>query len=84
MYYVYIIYSLKLDRYYIGSNSNLDIRLKKHNSNHKGFTGKTNDWLLKYSESFELKSLCLEREKQLKNWKNRNRIEELISKTPNQ
>lgn len=80
MYYVYLIYSLKLDRYYIGSTSNLDERLKKHNSNHKGFTGKANDWVLKYIESYDLKSNCLKRETQLKNWKNRRRIEELISK----
>ena len=80
MYLVYIIYSSALDRYYIGTTNNIEERLKKHNSNHNGYTGKANDWLLMYSESFESKSECLKREKQLKSWKNRGRIEQLISK----
>jgi len=32
MFCVYIIYSQKLDRYYIGSSDNFDLRIKEHNS----------------------------------------------------
>ena len=40
----YILYSNEIDKYYIGStNSDLKERLKKHLSNHKGFTAKTKD-----------------------------------------
>ncbi|WP_207422150.1 GIY-YIG nuclease family protein [Desertivirga brevis] len=39
MYIVYILYSSSLNKYYIGSTSNLPERLRKHNTKHKGFTG---------------------------------------------
>ncbi len=54
--FVYIIYSNSINRYYVGVTSDIESRIKKHNSNHKGFTGRANDWELKYSEEFELKS----------------------------
>lgn len=78
--FVYIIYSIAIDRYYIGVTSDIKSRIEKHNSNHKGFTGKANDWVLKYSEEFELKSGALKRESQIKSWKSRTEIEKLINK----
>ena len=66
-YYIYILYSNSLDLYYIGTSANPEERLKKHLSNHKGFTSKAKDWLICYSEAFELKTEALKREKQLKN-----------------
>ena len=80
MHHVYIIYSSNLDVYYIGSTSNVEERIKKHNSKHKGFTNQTNDWELVYMESFDFKTEALIRERQLKNWKSRVRIEELIKR----
>ncbi|WP_221262187.1 GIY-YIG nuclease family protein [Mucilaginibacter sp. AK015] len=47
MFSTYILYSILLDTYYVGSTSNLDERVKKHNTNHKGFTGKTSDWVIR-------------------------------------
>ena len=45
-YYVYILYSNLKDKYHIGfTGEGLEDRLRKHNSNHDGFTGKTGDWL---------------------------------------
>jgi hypothetical protein len=42
MYRVYVIYSKKLDKYYVGySGDSLEERLRKHNTNHKGFSGNT-------------------------------------------
>ena len=35
---VYILYSKLLDKYYVGSTTNVMERLKKHLNNHKGFT----------------------------------------------
>ena len=77
-YYLYILYSEILDKYYIGSTSNLEDRLKKHNHAHKGFTSNGQPWKLLYNEVFENKSQALIREKQLKAWKNRERLESLI------
>ncbi len=77
-YYFYILYSQKLDKYYIGSTQNLESRLRKHNSNHKGFTGKIGDWEIVYFETFDAKSLAYARERQVKNWKSRAAILKLI------
>lgn len=78
MYYFYIIYSKNLDRYYYGHTEDLTERLKKHKSNHKGWTGNTNDWGYVYYETFDTKEIAYERERQVKSWKNRSRIEEMI------
>ena len=53
MYFTYILFSKSLNKYYIGSTSDIQERIRKHNSNHKGFTGKTNDWELVYTEKFD-------------------------------
>ena len=79
-YHFYILFSDKADKYYIGHTSQLEERLRKHNSNHKGFTGKYNDWKVVYTEAFETKSDAYARERQVKNWKNRSRITELIQR----
>jgi len=53
--------------------------LEKHLQHHKGFTGRTRDWILKYSEGFSTKKEALARERQLKKWKSRKLIENLIN-----
>ncbi|MBI9038166.1 MAG: GIY-YIG nuclease family protein [Bacteroidales bacterium] len=78
-YYFYILFSHQTDKYYIGHTNNLSDRLRKHNTNHKGFTGKANDWQIVFLEKFNSKSEAFVRERQVKKWKNRQRIEKLIS-----
>ena len=77
MYYCYIIYSAARDKFYVGSTSNLDDRVKKHNS---GFTGSHLDWEIKWSQAFDQKTNASAREKQIKAWKSRKMIEKLIHK----
>ena len=79
-FYCYIIYSMTLDKYYVGYSADIVSRLKKHNEKHKGFTGTANDWELVYHEKFETKRAALIREKQIKKWKSRRKIEYLIEK----
>ena len=79
-YFVYILYSGSLDLYYIGSSENPEERLKRHLGLHRGFTGKVKDWCIKYTELWESKTEALKRERQLKGWKNRTRIEDLVNK----
>ena len=75
----YILYSSSVDSYYIGyTGDEIEERLRKHNSNHKGYTGKANDWLVVHSEIFQVKSDAIRREKEIKNWKSRQMIEKLI------
>ena len=77
-YYTYILYSAILDKYYIGSTNNLEERLSKHLSNHKGYTSRAKDWVVKYHELFATKTEARSREMQIKKWKSRKKIEQLI------
>ena len=78
MFYVYILYSKNLDSYYVGVSENIEERLKRHLSNHKGYTSKSKDWILVYREVFDTKTQALHREKQIKNWKSKLMILKLI------
>jgi len=78
-YYMYILFSAIKNSYYIGfTGDDLDERIRKHNTNHKGYTGHHQGWELKYYETFNSKIEALKREKQIKNWKSRKLIEKLI------
>jgi putative endonuclease len=78
---IYILFSEKKNKYYIGYTADaLEERIRKHNTNHKGFTGGIADWELKYYEAYSTKEEALNREKQIKNWKSRKLIEQLIKK----
>ena len=68
-FYVYILYSRYLGNYYIGSTSDVENRLKKHLSNHKGYTSKAKDWIVVYKEEFQTKPEALFREREIKEWK---------------
>jgi putative endonuclease len=79
MYFVYILFSASKNKYYVGFTGDiLEERLRKHNSNHKGFTGGLADWQLMYSEHFGTKFEAMQRETQIKKWKSRIRIEKLL------
>ena len=76
----YILYSTVLDRYYIGhTEDDMSQRLRRHNANHKGFTGKANDWTVAYTEKLPSKDDAYARERLVKSWKSRIKIEKLIS-----
>ena len=76
---VYILFSAAADKFYVGfTGDDIHERIRKHNSNHKGFTGKWSDWKLVYSEFYSLKSAATKREKEIKSWKSRRKIIELI------
>jgi len=75
----YILFSTAANKYYVGhTTETIEQRLRKHNSNHKGFTGKFSDWIVVHTESFPTKSLAYTRERQVKGWKSRRKIEQLI------
>jgi putative endonuclease len=78
IYTTYILYSKIIDKYYIGYTSDMPARLIRHNQKSKGFTGKVNDWELVYQENFKTKQEAYSRERILKSWKSRRKIESLI------
>jgi len=77
-YFVYILFSSSRNRFYIGSSRQPNDRLKKHNTDHKGYTGKTHDWLIIYQEEYQSKQEAQRRERQIKSWKSAERIKRLI------
>ncbi len=76
MYYIYILFSLKTDKYYIGSTDDLARRLKHHNA---GSTPSTKsgapNWEICYTELVSDRTTALKRELELKKKKSRNYIE---------
>jgi len=80
MYYIYIIYSEKSDRYYIGHSDNPDRRLIEHNTDPRStYTSKHRPWILKASVPIsELKGDAVKTERYLKRLKSRKLIEEII------
>lgn len=79
---VYILFSAIKDRYYVGyTGDDLAERVRKHNTNHKGFSGKIGDWILMYHEIFKTKTGAIKREIEIKKKKSRKYIEQLIFNT---
>ena len=76
----YVLYSKSIDKYYVGATCDeISERLRRHNSKHKkGFTGIVSDWEVVYFESFDTKEAAFVREKEVKRWKNRKKVELLI------
>ena len=78
-YFVYILYSRTKDRYYIGSCSDVEERLKRHNAGATSSTRNGRPWEMVYQENFENKTLALRRENYIKKMKSRDFIKGLIS-----
>ena len=77
--FTYILFSQTLDRFYIGSTElPPEERLKKHLTNHSGFTAKAKDWTIVYLEEFQTIKEAQGREAQFKKWKSKPMIEKLI------
>ena len=77
---VYVLYSEKYEKIYIGYTSDLEARIKSHNEfATKGWTIRFRPWKLIYTETFENKTEALERERQLKSARGRVFIHSLIS-----
>ena len=82
-FYLYILYSKLLNKYYVGyTGDKLEERLRKHNSNHKGFTSRASDWEIVFTEQIGSKEEAYARERQIKKWKSRKMIEVLIQSIP--
>jgi putative endonuclease len=80
MYYTYILYSERKDKYYIGYTHNLSSRLERHNSGRSRFTKSGIPWIIVYYEEYETKSEAMRREYELKKQKSRKYIINLIDK----
>ena len=66
MYYVYVLWSDKLEKRYVGSTYNIPKCIKEHNQGSSKFTKGGIPWNLIHEEEFSLKYEQLKREKLLK------------------
>ena len=66
MHYVYIIFSKSLGKFYAGETSDIEIRLKGHNSNKNRFTGKSKDWKLVWKAEMQDRTEALKLERKVK------------------
>ena len=77
---VYILYSSRYNKIYIGYTSNLINRFHSHNqSGKKGWTKNFRPWIIIYCEYFEDKIHAVQKEKQLKSAKGREWIWDKIN-----
>jgi putative endonuclease len=77
-YHLYILQSEKDGTYYVGSTSNLEDRISRHNGGRSKFTKNRIPWKLVYTEEFSSKIAANHRELEIKKWKSRKMIEKLI------
>ncbi|MCK4339463.1 MAG: GIY-YIG nuclease family protein [Candidatus Cloacimonetes bacterium] len=80
MYYTYILYSKRKNKYYIGHTNNLSLRLERHNSGKSRFTKSGIPWIIVYYDEYETKSEAMRRENEIKKQKSRKYIINLIDK----
>ena len=81
MFKVYVLYSEKYNKIYVGMTANLEERFKSHNElGKKAWTLKFRPWEILYTEGFAEKTAALKREKQLKSGQGRNFIRTLLVK----
>jgi putative endonuclease len=78
MAFVYILYSEKLNKYYVGACIDIERRLYEHNIGHSKFTSTGMPWRLMYTEEHATLQLAKRRELEIKKKKSRMYIEKLI------
>ncbi|MBI4713149.1 MAG: GIY-YIG nuclease family protein [Planctomycetes bacterium] len=79
-YFIYILESIKDNRYYIGSTADIPKRLEYHNKGLSIYTRRFKPWRLRYQEEFNSLKEARSRELALKRWKNHQRISALIER----
>ena len=80
MFTVYVLYSQKHNKIYIGYTSDLQNRFLSHNQlATKGYTIKYRPWVIAYTEEFETKSEAIIRESKLKSANGRKFVWEIIT-----
>ena len=79
MYTVYILYSTRYDRYYIGQTNNLLIRLAQHNEGKSISTKHYRPWALVYREEYSNRGLAMGKEKYLKSLKSKKQLVKYIA-----
>ena len=66
-YTTYILYSEEIGRYYVGyTSAAMEDRLRRHLTEHRGFTGRAKDWKVVFAKTFVEKSEATALERRIK------------------
>ena len=76
--YLYILQSLTNHRYYIGSTSNLKLRIEQHNNGESRYTRLTKPFELVFSKEYSSRTSAYKAEYWLKQQKDKKLIEQII------
>jgi putative endonuclease len=79
MYFVYILYSEKCNRYYVGFTSSIDARLERHNNGMVTATKNCRPYVLRGTKSFNTELEARQEEARVKIQKSRRYIEWLLA-----
>ncbi|NMD02196.1 MAG: GIY-YIG nuclease family protein [Bacteroidales bacterium] len=79
MYTLYILYSERIDRFYVGYTNDLDRRMSEHNRPKKKFTDNGIPWKVVYTETYSSKREAHARELFIKSRKSKHFITDLIA-----
>jgi len=79
IYFVYILYSVGFDKYYIGQTGNIEDRLERHNSGSEKATKPYKPWMLVWHTLKPSRAEAMELEKKLKNL-SKERLKSFIGK----
>jgi len=79
-FYVYILRSKMISRYYIGHAEDIDNRLSMHNKGYVKSTKAYRPWELIYTEEYETKNEAYKRELEIKSYKGGKAFKKLVSK----
>ncbi|HLG34744.1 MAG TPA: GIY-YIG nuclease family protein [Bacteroidia bacterium] len=80
MYYVYVLYSEEVGKYYIGQTNNIERRIQEHNLRQHRYTSNKGLWKLIYKEEHATRSMAMKRESFFKSGKGREFIKSNLSK----
>jgi putative endonuclease len=78
-YSVYVLYSEKFHRTYVGQTNDIDERIKRHNKGLVNSTKPFKPWNVIYTEKYQTRSDAMRREKWLKSGKGRAFVKNLIA-----
>ena len=78
-YFVYILYSTSIDKYYIGHTNDIERRIYEHNLGKEKFTRKGVPWEIKFFRSYDTNIEATREELRLKKCKNRKYLEEYMN-----
>ncbi len=78
-FYLYILQSQSTTHYYVGQTQDIDGRLAYHNSNYSKSLKNRGPWQVVYREEYATRAEAMRRERQIKQWKDRDMIERLVN-----